>query len=87
LEANNSAANHEIPRILWNHTVHYHFYNSLPLVLILSQIKLASGFHPISLTAILVLFSFLQVYLLTPCVCLSTPTHVPRAIPVPSSLI
>jgi len=33
-------------------------------------------FHPISLTAILVFFSFLQVYLLTPCVCLSTAPHV-----------
>jgi len=88
LEANNSAANHEIPHILWNHMVHYHFYNSLPLVLILSQIKLASGFSSHFFNSHFSVFLFPSgLPTDTLCVFIDCPTRVPLAIPVPSSLI
>jgi len=37
LEANSSSAGHEIARIIWHPTVHYHIHNSPSLDLILSQ--------------------------------------------------
>jgi hypothetical protein len=38
-EANNDSATQEVPTILWNQKVHYHFYRSLPLVPVLRHMN------------------------------------------------
>jgi hypothetical protein len=38
-EANNFAADHEFPNILWNLMIHFHVHRRLPLVPVLSQIS------------------------------------------------
>jgi hypothetical protein len=45
-KANSHSASQEIPLILWNPKVHYHVYNSLPLVSILKHIQLVLNYPP-----------------------------------------
>ena len=56
-ETNRFSASQEIPRILWNPKVHHRVYNSLPPVLILSQINPVYALHPSAWRSILILSS------------------------------
>ena len=75
-KANSPSASNEIPRILWNPTVYYHFHNTSPLVLTLSHMIQSTVFHYISLRSILILHSHLKSGLL-----LGSPTNVVYAFP------
>jgi len=76
-EANRFSANQEIPRILWNPTAHYRFYQCPPPVPSLSQINPAHAPpNPISWRSILQLSSNLRLVLPSGLFRLGFPTKI-----------
>jgi len=90
-EANSSSASQEIPHILRKLKVHYHIYESPPLLPVMSQINPIHAPSPISwkfiflspiyVWVIQVLF-FPQVFSLEPCMHLSSTLCVPHALSI-----
>jgi hypothetical protein len=62
-EANLFSASQDIPCILWNPKVHFHITKWLPLVPFLSQINPVLALHPTFWRSILLLSSYLRLYL------------------------
>ena len=62
-KASSSTFSPEIPRMLWNLTVHHRIHNSHPPVRIASQINSIHAFHPTSWLSILILPSHLSLSL------------------------